>query len=99
LTFTSQPLSHPSPPLLPYTTLFRSKAVLRAGVPDLAHGLPDDAWNVDVAVRRDLPHHDHQAGGDDRLACDAGQRVLGQDRVEDGVGDLVGQLVGMAFGD
>ena len=75
------------------------KAVLRAGVPHIAHRLPDDAWNVDVAIRGDLPHHDHKAGGDDRLARDASQRIFGQDRVEDGVGDLVGQLVGMAFGD
>src|SRR3989442_2151928 len=56
------------------------KAVLRAGVPDLAHGLPDDAWNVDVAIRRDLPHLDHQSGGDDLLACYAGHMDLTIDR-------------------
>ena len=75
------------------------KAVLGARIADLSNGLPDDPRDVDVAIRGDLPHHHDQAGGHDGLAGHPGQRIFGQDRVEEGVRDLVGQLVGMAFGD
>src|SRR2546422_4482908 len=75
------------------------EAVLRARVADLSHGLPDDARDVDVAVGGDLAGHDHQAGGYHGLAGHPGQRILGQDGVEDGVGDLVGDFVRVAFGD
>jgi hypothetical protein len=42
---------------------------------------------------------DHEARVHERLAGHAPGRVLGQHRVEDGVGDLVGDLVGVALGD
>src|SRR2546430_5961595 len=32
------------------------KAVLRAGVPDLAHGLPDDAWKDRKSTRLNSSH-------------------------------------------
>ena len=74
------------------------EAVLGARVADLASRLAHDARDVDVAVGGDLPHHHREAGGDDCLARDARERVLGQDGVEDRVGDLVGELVGMTLG-
>ena len=57
------------------------------------------AVDVDVRVGGDLAGHDHEAGGDQRLARDAALRVLLVDRVEHRVADLVAHLVGVAFGD
>src|SRR5207237_641121 len=37
---------------------------LRVGVPDVEHGLADDARDVDVAIGGDLAGHQDQAGGD-----------------------------------
>jgi len=59
--------------------------VLGARVADLADRLPDDPRNVDIAVGCDLPDHDHKAGGHHRLARHPSERILGQDRVENGV--------------
>ena len=69
------------------------EAVLGARVADLGDPVADDGAHVDVRVGRDLPRDDHEAGRDQRLAGDAGVRVVGEDRVEDGVRDLVGDLV------
>jgi len=66
-------------------TRFGVETVLRARIPDLTHRLPDDPRDVDVAVGGDLADHDHETGRDDRLARHSRQRILGQDRVEDGV--------------
>ena len=48
---------------------------------------------------RDLAGDVHEAGGDERLDRDARVRVVGEERVEDGVGDLVADLVGVSLGD
>ena len=74
------------------------EAVLRAGVADVLDDLADDLLEVDVAVRRDFAGDDGEAGRDERLARDARDRILREDRVEDAVGNLVGDLVGMPFG-
>ena len=39
----------------------------------------------------------HPVGGRHRLASDARFRILGQEKIDDRVGNLVGDLVGMAF--
>ena len=46
----------------------------------------------------DLAAEDDALGGHQRLAGDARLGVLGQEQVDDRVGNLVGDLVGMAFG-
>ena len=46
----------------------------------------------------DLAGQDDALGGRHRLAGDARLGVLGQEQVDDRVGNLVGDLVGMAFG-
>ena len=75
------------------------EAVLRARVADLGDALAHDRTDVDVRVGRDLTRHHHEAGRDQRLARDTAVRVVGEDRVEDGVRDLVGDLVRMPLGD
>jgi len=62
---------------------FGVEAVLGPRVANLAHRLPDDARDVDIAVGGDLTDDDHKAGGDDRLTRDSGQRILRKDRVQD----------------
>ena len=74
------------------------EAVLGARVADRLDGLASDLRNVHVAGRGDLARHDDEPGGQERLAGHATRRVLGQDRVQDGVGDLVGDLVRMPLG-
>ena len=75
------------------------EAVLRPCVPDALDRVPRDARDVDVAGGRDLAGDDDEPRGQDRLAGDPARRILGNNRVQDSVGDLIGHLVGMAFGD
>src|SRR5262249_40379770 len=58
-----------------------------------------DVLKVDERARGDLAGDDGEAGGDERLACHAADRILRENRVEDRVGNLIGDLVGVAFGD
>ena len=75
------------------------EAVLRARVADRRDPLAHEPRDVDVGRGRDLARDDDEAGRDERLARDAPHRVVGEHRVENGVGDLVGHLVGVTFGD
>ena len=75
------------------------KAVLCAGVADVGDDLADDLLEVHVAVGGDLAHDVHQTGGRAGLAGHAGVGVVGQNFVQNGIGDLVADLVGMSFGD
>src|SRR5439155_25658538 len=68
-------------------------------VADVEDRLPHDVGDGDVGLGGDLPRHHDQAGREQRLARHPALRVLGQDGVEDGVGDLVRHLVGVALGD
>ena len=75
------------------------KAELCAGVADICHHLADDLLEIDIAVGGDLAHDVDKAGGCAGLAGHAGIGVVGQDLVQNGIGDLVADLVGMSFGD
>jgi len=66
-------------------------------VADLGDALAGDARDVDARGRRDLAADHDDARGQEGLAGDAAGRIIGQDRVEDGVRDLVGHLVGMTL--
>ena len=68
-------------------------------VADAADDAAGDRLGVDLGVRGDLAGQDDQVAGDQRLARDPGQGVLGEVGVEDRVGDLVGDLVRVALGD
>jgi hypothetical protein len=70
-----------------------------AVVADALDRLAHDRGDLDVGGRGDLAGHDGEAGGDHGFARHTGDRILGQDRVEDRVTDLVGHLVRMALGD
>ena len=74
------------------------EAHVGAGVADLADGLAHHVGQVGVARGGDLAGDDRHAGGHQGLAGHVGVGVLGQQGVQDGVGDLVRHLVGMAFG-
>ena len=74
-------------------------AVLGPRVADLLDRLADEAGDVDVRLGRDLAEDQDRPGAQRRLAGDPAERVLAQDRVEDGVTDLIGDLVRMALGD
>ena len=77
----------------------RREAEVGVDVADLADRLARDLLDVDVGRGRDLARHHHEARVHQRLARDAADRVVAQDRVEDAVGDLVGDLVRVALGD
>ena len=74
-------------------------AILGLGVADVRDGVADDLLEVEGAVRRDLASDDGKTRRHKRLARHARGRVLGQNRVEDGVGNLIRDLVGMSLGD
>lgn len=54
---------------------------------------------VDVGLGGDLTGQQHQTGGAQGFSGHARLGVLGQQGVQDGVGDLVCDLVGVTFGD
>ena len=68
-------------------------------VADVADDLADDLGIVDHGLGRDLAGDNGDAGRDHRLAGHAAPGVLGEQGVEDAVGNLIGQLVGMAHAD
>ena len=73
--------------------------VLGPRVADLLDRLADEARNVDICLGGDLAEHQDGPGAQRRLAGDAAQGILAQDRVQDGVTDLVSDLVGVSLGD
>ena len=68
----------------------------RVGVADLLDGLAHDGGDVHVSLGGDLPGHDDDARGDERLAGDARHRVVGEHRVKNCIRNLVGNLVRVA---
>jgi hypothetical protein len=70
----------------------------RRVVADVQDLLPHDPGDVDVCLGGHLTGHVHLAGGDQRFHRDPARRVLGQQRVEDGIADRVADLVGMPLG-
>ena len=75
------------------------EADARIGVPDVAHGAPHDLLDVDPVAGADLAEHEHEPGRRRHLDGAASDGVMGQDVVQDGIGDRVAQLVRMALGD
>ena len=82
------------------TNVFISvKAVLCTGVADIRDDLADDLLEIDIAAGGDLAHNVDQTGGSAGLAGHAGIGIVGQDLVQDRIGDLVADLVRMSLGD
>ena len=75
------------------------KAVLCTGITDVRDDLADDLLEIDIAAGGDLAHNVDQTGGSAGLAGHAGIGVVGQDLVQDSIGDLVADLVRMSLGD
>ena len=75
------------------------EAVLGTVVADGADDLAGGAGDVNVAARGDLAHDVDKAGGAGRLARYTRTGILGQDGIEDGIGNLVADFVGMPLGD
>ena len=67
-------------------------------VADVGDDGAGDSRAVDVVLGGDLAHDQDEAGRRDDLAGAVGVRVVGDDVVQDGVGDLVADLVGVALG-
>ena len=78
---------------------FAVEPELAAVVADLVDRRADDLLEVDVGARRDFAGDDSEAGRDERLAGDAADGILGEDGVENRIGNLIGDLVGVSFGD
>ena len=74
-------------------------AHLVVGVADVANRLADDFLIVDRGLGGDFAGHDGNARGDQRFAGHAAHGVLGEQGVENAVGNLIGQFVGMAHAD
>ncbi len=72
---------------------------LGVGVADALDRVSHDLRDLDVRAGGDLAGHEDDARCHEGFARDAPQWVVGQHRVEHGVGDLVGQLVRMALCD
>src|ERR1019366_7729689 len=67
-------------------------------ITDVAHDISRQAGDVDVTVGRDLPRHDDETRGQQRLARHPAVGIRCQYRIEHRVRDLIGHLVGMSFG-
>lgn len=74
------------------------KAVLGPGVPHLPHRLAHQVGDVHVPLGGDLPGHEDEPGGHQGLRRHPGLLVLGDEGVQDGVGDPVGQLIRVPLG-
>ena len=73
------------------------KAVLATVIADLPHHFPGDLGDIHIAGGGDLAHHMDEAGAGCGLAGHAAHGILGQDGIQDGVGNLIADLVGMSF--
>ena len=71
----------------------RREAELSVGVADAPDRLAGDVLDVDVDLGRDLAGNHDEAGVDQRLARDAPIWVVGQDCVQNAIGDLIGDFV------
>ena len=74
------------------------EAEARVVVADRRDRAAHDIRNGDIRVRRDLPGHACEAGGDERLARDACVRIRCEDGIQHGIGDLIRDLVWVTFG-
>jgi hypothetical protein len=68
-------------------------------VADLADRGADDFLEVDLRLGGKLAGDDHVVALDQGLAGDAGEAVLGEAGVEDGIRDAIGNLIGVALAD
>ena len=68
-------------------------------VTDLADRGADDFLEVDLGFRGELAGDDDVVALDQGLAGDAGETVLGEAGVEDGVRDAIGDLIGVTLAD
>jgi len=67
-------------------------------VADALDGVARDLDVIDIGGGGDFTRQHHKAGIDQRFCGDAGVLVLGQNGIEDGIGNLVGHFVRMTFG-
>ena len=67
-------------------------------VANLLDCVADNGGKVGIGLGGDLPGDEGEAGGDQGFASHVGIRVLGQDGIQDAVGNLVGDLVRMSLG-
>ena len=68
-------------------------------VADLADGRADDFLEINLRLRGEFAGDDDVVALDQGLAGDAGETVLREARIEDGVRDAVGDLIGVALAD
>ena len=68
-------------------------------VADFADGGADDFLEIDLRLRGEFAGDDDVVALDQGLAGDAGETVLGEAGIEDGVRDAVGNLIGVALAD
>src|SRR6185369_15927083 len=73
-------------------------AVFGVVVADTLDGFARNLNIIHVRVRGDLAGEHHQTGVAQGFSGDAGFGILGQDGVQDGIGNLIGDLVRVAFG-
>src|SRR3954464_11927201 len=67
-------------------------------IADILDDLADDIGNLDISLGGDFPSYKGNAGGQNRLASHPGVFILGNDRVENSIGDLVCNLIRVSFG-
>jgi hypothetical protein len=77
---------------------FGVEAILAARISDFGDCLPDYVLVVDNRAGGNLARHHRKAGRDERFARDAALGVLGENRIQNGIGNLIGDLVGVTFG-
>ena len=73
------------------------KAVFGTVIADVHYGLPGNFGNIHIAAGGNFPYHMDLASGYQGFTSNPGIGVLGDDGIQDCVGNLVGNLIRMAF--
>ena len=68
-------------------------------IADVLDHIPHQRRHGNVGLGGDLARHQHESGGQERLAGHAAAGIILQGRIQHGIRDLVRHLVGVPFGD
>ena len=73
------------------------KSIVRVGITDPLHRPTDNGRDIGIVGGGDLSHHRHHASGSKGFTSNMGGRVMGNDIVQNSIGNLVADLIGMSF--
>ena len=73
------------------------KTIFSTGITDLTNGITYDFLNVNICICGDLTHNHDKACSGAGLTCHTAHGILGNQSIQNGIGNLVTHFVRMAF--